>query len=107
MSTRRLLLLALANESLSDDLILMALLEAKSRKRRFWIHQIHKQRKQFGAFYHLVRHLELDRTKYFEYFRMSPSDMEHLLTCVGPIISKNPAVREVIDAKERLALCVR
>ena len=61
-------------------------LRVAKRKHRFWIHPILNKRKEYGAFYHLVRELELDeekyKEKYIEYFRMSPQQ-----SYVGPLIT--------------------
>ena len=83
----KLLLLSPAVEEANfQEMIIAAyakrLLVAK-RKHRFWIHPILNKRKDYGAFYHLVRELELDEEKYIEYFRMSPQQLDMLL---GPIL---------------------
>ena len=66
-----------------------------------------KKRKRFGVFYHLVKELQLDQNKYMEYFRMSSQQMELVMGFVGPSISKQYRIRESIDAKQRLAICIR
>ncbi len=47
-----------------DDMLLGLAMKKKlmlaKRKHRFWVHDIIKKRKKYGAFYHLVKHLELD-----------------------------------------------
>ena len=43
----------------------------KARQHRFWVHEILRERQDYGAYYHLVNELELDRDKYHEYFRYS------------------------------------
>ena len=58
------------------------------RKHRFWVHSIIKRRIEQGAFYNLVRELELDRSKYHKYFRMSPEKLEYILGLVGPLITR-------------------
>ena len=72
----KLLLLSAAVEEANFQEILIAAyakrLRVAKRKHRFWIHPILNKRKEYGAFYHLVRELELDEEKYIEYFRMSP-----------------------------------
>ncbi|KAK3767377.1 hypothetical protein RRG08_049746 [Elysia crispata] len=107
----KLLLLSAAVEEANFQEILIAAyakrLRVAKRKHRFWIHPILNKRKEYGAFYHLVRELELDEEKYIEYFRMSPQQLDMLLSYVGPLITKQRAVREPIDAKQRLAICLR
>ena len=72
----KLLLVGAAVEEVNFQEILIAAyakrLRVAKRKHRFWIHPILNERKEYGAFYHLVRELELDEEKYIEYFRMSP-----------------------------------
>ena len=85
--------------------IIMRKIQLSKRKHRFWIHNIIKKRKRFGVFYHLVKELQLDQNKYMEYFRMSSQQIELVLGFVGPFISKQ--YRESIDAKHRLAICIR
>ena len=54
-----------------------------------------------------MKELQLDQNKYMEYFRMSSQQMELVLGFVGPLISKQYRIRESIDAKQRLAICIR
>ena len=103
--------LAYLEELEVEDMMLAFVIKEKlmlnKRRHRFWIHEIIKRRKKFGAFYHLVKHIELDSDKYHEYFRMSAQQLEVILGFVGPIISKKAVVRETIDPKQRLAMCIR
>ena len=62
-------------------------LRVAKRKHRFWIHPILNKRKEYGAFYHLVRELDLDEEKYIEYFRMSPRQLDMLQSYVGLLIT--------------------
>ena len=77
------------------------------RRHRFWVHEILKGRIEQGAFNNLVRELELDRNKYHEYFRMSSEKMEYILGLVGPRLARRVVVREPLDAKLRLVICIR
>ena len=83
----KLLLLSAAVEEANFQKILIAAyakrLRVAKRKHRFWIHPILNKRQEYGAFYHLVRELELDEEKYIEYFRMSPQQLD---TCTGPVV---------------------
>ncbi|KAK7483576.1 hypothetical protein BaRGS_00025129 [Batillaria attramentaria] len=60
-----------------ERLVLLILLLAKKRKskskrrHRFWIHPILRQRRSYGAFFHLVRELQMDGEKFRQYFRLS------------------------------------
>ena len=74
-----LLLSAAAEEANFQEILIAAYakrLRVAKRKHRFWIHPIFNKRKECGAFYHLVRELELDEEKYIEYFRMSLQQLE-------------------------------
>ena len=86
-----LLLSAAVEEANFQDILIIAAyakrLRVAKRKQRFWIHPILNKRKEYGAFYHLVRKLELDEEKYIEYFRMSPQQLDMLLSYVGPLIT--------------------
>ena len=66
----------------------LMLLGSENRQHRFWVHDILKRRQEYGAYYHLVRELELDNDKYHAYFRMSAKKLEHVLHFVGPVIQK-------------------
>ena len=80
----KLLLLGAAVEEANFQEILIAAyakrLRLAKRKHRFWIHPILNKRKEYGAFYHLVREMELDDEKHIEYFRMSPQQLDMLLS---------------------------
>ena len=80
----KLLLLSAAVEEANFQEILIATyakrLRVAKRKHRFWIHPLLNKRKEYGAFYHLVGELELDEEKYIEYFRISPQQLDMLLS---------------------------
>lgn len=70
------------------------------------MHRIYQQRKEHGIFYHLEQELELDEQKYYEYFRMSPNQMEEYLNAMGPSIQKQATVRYIFrTSSERNAFC--
>lgn len=48
------------------------------RKHKYWVHNICKKRRFYGEFHHLFADLLKDRTKFFEYFRMSHENFEEL-----------------------------
>ena len=64
----KLLLLSAAVEEANFQEILIAAyakrLRVAKRRHTFWIHPMLNKRKEYGAFYHLVRELELDKKKY-------------------------------------------
>ena len=91
---------------------LLALEDEKSNKKykkRFWVRQLYQERKQKGDFHLLIQDLKLyDHQIFFQYFRMSPTELETLLTWVAPlIIKKETKMRESIQPSERLCVTMR
>ena len=78
-------------------------------KKRFWVRQIHSERREKGEFYLLVKEMLLyDREYFFRCFRMTPSTYEQLLKWVAPIIQKKATkMRQPIEASERLCVTLR
>ncbi|XP_057310637.1 uncharacterized protein LOC130648602 [Hydractinia symbiolongicarpus] len=78
-------------------------------KKRYWIRQIYQERKQKGEFHLLIQDLKLyDHQLFFQYFRMSPSDLEKLLSWVAPlVVKKETRMRESIKPSERLCVTMR
>ena len=79
----------------------------KKRKHVFWVHDILKKRAHQGAYNHLVQELAMGPDKFYEYFRMSEQQFEEVLKFVGPVITKKTLVRKPLDARQRLAICIR
>lgn len=82
----------------------------KSSKKRFWVNTLLQERKQLGFYYRLfpiIRNCTLRNSSFFNYFRMTPSQFENLLTIVGPKIKKQSLYREAISEAERLSLTLR
>lgn len=78
-------------------------LKAKKQRRRFWIRDIFKIRKQQGAYHQLLSEMKLsDSEKYYD-----NKAFNKLLQMVGPRLSKLYIVRELISPGERLALTLR
>ena len=112
MSLSRWQLSVLENDS--QDALIIALLykyiqskKKKKRNYRWWVHSIIKKRKKFGAYYHLVKELELDGEKFQEYFRMTREKFSQVLFYVEKDLVKHSKCREVICPRQRLAICVR
>lgn len=77
-------------------------------QKRPWVHDFLRGREQQGAFNNLVQELRLDDVGFKEYFRLSKSQFEHLLTMVAPAIQKmQTTFRESISPEERLCICLR
>ena len=49
----------------------------------------------------------MDPDKFYEYFRMSEQQFEEVLKFVGPVITKKTVARKPLDARQRLAICIR
>jgi hypothetical protein len=94
-------------DQLKAALVLQKQKRKRKRQHRFWVHDILKLRIQQGAYNNLVRELALDPDKFREYFRMSEEQFEYVLRFVGPVISKKTVAREPVDARQRLAICIR
>lgn len=77
-------------------------------KKRFWVKDILKSRKNLGEYHRLIQEMRLnDHESFFQYFRMTPGRLEELLCLVGPYLVKNSTTREPISPAERLAVTLR
>ena len=78
-------------------------------KNRFWLRKIYSERKQKGEFKTLVKDLPLhDGFFFFNYFRVSHTIFEELLTWIAPYIQKQETkMREPISPRERLCVALR
>ena len=66
------------------------------------------QREQLGEYHRLVQELRLDEGRLHAYFRMDRSQFDHLLSLVGPAITKlNRNFRSPIQPAQKLAVCLR
>ncbi|XP_034033825.1 uncharacterized protein LOC117517019 isoform X2 [Thalassophryne amazonica] len=63
---------------------------------------------QFGEFHHLLQELHLDDGRFQWYFRLSRTQFEDLLSCIGATIRlQDTNYRRSIPAAERLFICLR
>ena len=70
--------------------------------------EIFQNRFQAGEYHTLVREMrENDHESFYRYFRMTPGRFDHLLSLVGPMLSKKSLYREPIGPGERLAVTLR
>ncbi|XP_011882846.1 PREDICTED: uncharacterized protein LOC105570326 isoform X2 [Vollenhovia emeryi] len=79
-------------------------------KRQYWVRPIFSEERRLmqGASDNLVREMEnLDKDKYFNYFRMSFETFEQLLSTIEPDITKKIVVRTPISARTRLQVTLR
>lgn len=84
MDRRRKLLL------LKKKVILLALKEEEDAptKKRVWVHPINAQREEKGIYHTLVQELRLDDGRHKQYFRMGKASFDHILSLIGPSITK-------------------
>ena len=61
---------------------------AYMRAQRTWVHPINEQRKRYGECHHLMPQLREDTQKFTEYFRMSPSTFDYILSLLNEAIYK-------------------
>ncbi|MEQ2297893.1 hypothetical protein AMECASPLE_039458 [Ameca splendens] len=90
------------------DFTAFYLWRAEKRRRRLWVQQILQGREQFGDYHHLLQELRLDDGRFQRYFRLSRTQFEDLLSCVGRRIRlRDTNYRRCIPAAERLSICLR
>lgn len=93
-SDKELMLIAIALEE-----------EHENECKRKWVHEAWKNRDNEGEFATLFKELMDDGTKFFQYFRMSESTFNLLLSKVAVHLKKkNTHLRKAISPKERLAI---
>ena len=100
-------------QGIDDDLDILILYwyrnpRVEARRRRLWVHDIYRRRRQYGEYYHLVQELQLDGEMFHEYFRVTREQFRQLLTLVEPEIAKEETrLRETICPRQRLAITMR
>ncbi|GBO05249.1 hypothetical protein AVEN_233333-1 [Araneus ventricosus] len=88
------------------------LLYRRLRRRRikcnYWVHPINQKRKQIGIFHTLLKELQKDENKFFNFFLMTiPSFKELHQRLKTKILRKNSKMRNSVTSEERLALTLR
>lgn len=78
-------------------------------RRKIWVRKLYQEREQKGEFNLLIKDLILfDSEIFFQYFRMTPTILEQLLSILGPSITKKDTnMREAVSAKERVCVTLR
>jgi len=80
----------------------------KKCNRKLWVHPINQGRGEKGAYTLLYKELMDDCTKFFNYFRMTPSSFDELLEKVRSSIQmQDTHLRKSISPQERLCLTLR
>ncbi|KYN19347.1 hypothetical protein ALC57_08320, partial [Trachymyrmex cornetzi] len=77
------------------------------RKKRYWEHPIFKERYNHGFYHEIFPVITLEETRFRNYFRMTPTQFEDLLSLVAPFITKQTVIREPISAAEQLYLTLK
>lgn len=66
-------------------------------KRRFWVRKLFRERRMEGLYNVLIKDLMLfDHEYFFKALKMSPTQLEQLLTWVGPLLLKSSNIRDVL-----------
>ncbi|XP_018376371.1 PREDICTED: uncharacterized protein LOC108769727 [Trachymyrmex cornetzi] len=88
-------------------LLLVEKKKRRNKKKRLWVAPIFQKRCEHGFYHALLPTLKLEDLRFHNYFRMSATQYEELLSIVGPHLEKQYVVREPISAAERLTLTLR
>ena len=106
-----LLLLALEEEEEQADLeMALALLYLSTipKRKEVWVQPFLQQRVDRGAQSTIVRDLQMLEGRFNEYFRMSRTQFDVILTAIAVKIKKQDTMfRRSIPPEERLAICLR
>ena len=99
---------------LNRRLLLLLLLIRRRRlrireRKRIWVKDIFKKRLQLGEYHSLINEMRLtDHQSFYRYFHMSPERFAHLLSLVGPAITRQTtSFHQLIQADEQLAITLR
>lgn len=88
--------------------VLLVIRHRRLRQRKWWIHPLLTNRKSEGMFFTLHHKLRKYPDKFFEYYRMSETSFDYLLSVVsGSIKKKNTQLRECIGVEEKLSVTLR
>ena len=61
----------------------------QQQKKRIWVRRINHHREKKGEYNSLINEMRLfDHESFYKYFRMTPSRFDHLLSLIGPCITK-------------------
>lgn len=84
-------------------------LRSKRKRREYGIHPINQTRKKLGEFFTLIKMLEEDPMRYFNYFRMSNEQFNQILDKIKPcLMPKYKHSRSnIISPEEKLVITLR
>lgn len=78
------------------------------RRRQFWLHPINSERQSHGHYFQLYKQLRKDNIKFFNYFRMSISSFDELLSYIENDIKRQDTnMRIAIQPEEKLVTTLR
>lgn len=83
-------------------------LKTKPKNRKHWVHPINSERHTSGHYVQLYKKLRQDPVQFFNYFRMSISSFDELLSCIECDIQRqNTNMRSAIRPEEMLVITLR
>ena len=79
---------------------------ARRQQKRMWVREIFQTRSTKGEYHSLIAEMRLgDHESFYKYFHMTPQRFSHLLSLVGPSITRHDTTfRKAIPPGERLAI---
>jgi len=80
----------------------------QQQRRQFWVHPINSERQSHGHYFQLYNQLRKDNVKFFNYFRMSISSFDELLSYIKNDIKRQDTnMRIAIQPEEKLVITLR
>ena len=82
---------------------------ARRQQKKVWVRKIFQSRPTRGEYHSLILEMRLgDHESFYRYFHMTPQRFSHLLSLVGPSITRSDTTfRCAISPGERLAITLR
>ena len=85
----------------------MMLLGNRNRVRTMWVHPINENREENGEFFNLYQDLRKYDDKFFQWYRMSIQQFDHVCQIVSPHIQKQyTKFRDPICAEEQFVITI-
>lgn len=76
-------------------------------KKKYWVNEMYLKRDQEGEYVTLFKDLKKQPTKFYEYFRMTPTTFEYILNRISKRLKKYSPFRKCIDPEEKLTVTLR
>jgi hypothetical protein len=96
-----------SSSSDDEDIIVASIVAYKNKKRRkqtrkYWTHGLFSNRMQHGEYFNIIKQLEADSDKFFEYFRMRKEQFDYLLNMTySQLHRQSTHLRDSISGRER------